>query len=180
MHSILWASILASAAVAVVTTLLVEYLAKPSLEARKDRILERSRDRRKAIKGFSQVHSLSEQLLLHKQQAPDKIPEDYLRKVTEQFDEKLDAVNDVLKIPDSVAIQWDKASGTMTSFALVARIAETTEEAWEEFEYASDVMYSLYRYFKTPRWRLLRRRMIIKDIKSYPPYESSGSIANEP
>jgi hypothetical protein len=33
MHSVLWASILASAGVALVTTLLVEYLAKPWLEA---------------------------------------------------------------------------------------------------------------------------------------------------
>jgi hypothetical protein len=44
MHSILWASILASAGVALVTTLLVEYLAKPGLEARKDRIIENRRE----------------------------------------------------------------------------------------------------------------------------------------
>src|SRR5437016_5681134 len=35
MHSILWASLLASAGVALVTTLLIEYLAKPGLEARR-------------------------------------------------------------------------------------------------------------------------------------------------
>lgn len=49
MHSILWASILASAGVAVVTTLAIEYLAKPGLEARKDRILEKRREQRAAI-----------------------------------------------------------------------------------------------------------------------------------
>jgi len=179
MHSILWLSVGVSAGVAIITTVLIDFLFKPGLEARKERILEKKRDKRKAIKGFSQLHSLSEQLLLHKQQVPDKIPEEYLRKVTEQFDEKLDAVNDVLKIPDSVGRQWDKASGTITTFALVARIGETTEEAWEQFEYASDVMHSLYRYFKTPRWRLLRRRMIIKDIKSYPTYENTEEVVED-
>jgi hypothetical protein len=50
MHTVLWASIFASAGVALVTTLLIEYFAKPGLEARKDRILEDRRDQRNALK----------------------------------------------------------------------------------------------------------------------------------
>ena len=49
MHLVLWASLLASAGVAAVTTLLVEYLAKPWLEARKDRILDKGRQQRTAL-----------------------------------------------------------------------------------------------------------------------------------
>jgi hypothetical protein len=72
------ASILASAGVALVTTLLVEYLAKPSLEVRKDRILETNRDKRKAIKGIWQVHCLLGELQLNKKHAPFEIPKEYL------------------------------------------------------------------------------------------------------
>jgi hypothetical protein len=42
-----WTPILSSAVTAVFVTLLVEYLAKPRLEARKDRILEGMRARRR-------------------------------------------------------------------------------------------------------------------------------------
>ncbi len=41
-----WRTVLISAAVAAVTTLLIEYLAKPRLEARKERIVKRQRLRR--------------------------------------------------------------------------------------------------------------------------------------
>jgi hypothetical protein len=63
MHSILLASILASAGVALVTTLLVEYLAKPWLEARKERILDKSRQRRAALTNFLRTINLANRLL---------------------------------------------------------------------------------------------------------------------
>ena len=65
MHSVLWASILASAGVALVTTLLVEYLAKPWLEARKDRIVEKNRDQRKGIKDVWQAVIYTVRLQVH-------------------------------------------------------------------------------------------------------------------
>lgn len=49
MHSVLWAGILASAGVTLVTTLAVENLAKPGLEACKERILENNREWRTAV-----------------------------------------------------------------------------------------------------------------------------------
>jgi hypothetical protein len=59
MHSVLWASILASAGVALIVTLVVEYFAKPGLEARKDRILEDRREKRAAIKGIKHASILA-------------------------------------------------------------------------------------------------------------------------
>src|ERR1035438_6660739 len=56
---VLWASILAAAAVSVVTTLLVEYLAKPWLELRKDRILEADQRRREVLRGLRQANFLA-------------------------------------------------------------------------------------------------------------------------
>lgn len=63
MHSTLWASIFASAVVAVVTTLLVEYLAKPGLEARKERILESKRERRTALKNIDRATYLAGRII---------------------------------------------------------------------------------------------------------------------
>lgn len=45
-HNLIVSNILVSALVAIVTTLVIEYLAKPGLEARKERILEEARGRR--------------------------------------------------------------------------------------------------------------------------------------
>lgn len=173
MHSILWASLLASAGVAVVTTLLVEYLAKPALEARKERILEKKRDKRNAIKGIWQAYGLLGQLQLDKNHAPYKIPEQHLRTVTEEVSEKVDAAFDVLKIPDSVGGQWDRAAATIHIFAFEVQVGELPEEAWEELESATEVLYTFYHYFRARRWRLLHRRMIIKDLKSYPTYDDT-------
>ena len=72
MHSILWASILASAGVALVTTLLVEYLAKPGLEARKERILEDKRARRVSVKGILRAWFIARRLQAYK--ASDRKP----------------------------------------------------------------------------------------------------------
>jgi hypothetical protein len=172
MHSILWVSVGVSAGVAIITTVLVDFLFKPGLEARKERILEKSRDKRKAIKGIWQAWGLLGQLQLHKKHAPYEIPKEYLRTVTEQFSEKVDAVFDVLNIPESIGGQWDRAAAIIQTFAFEVQVGEIPEEEWQELESATEVLYDFYHYFKARRWRLLYRRMIIKDIKSYPTYET--------
>jgi hypothetical protein len=66
-HSqILWASIVASAAVAALVTLLVEYLAKPQLEARKERILEKNQQRRTALLGLRRIANLPQRIAFYK------------------------------------------------------------------------------------------------------------------
>jgi hypothetical protein len=102
MHSILWVSVGVSAGVAIITTVLIDFLFKPGLEARKERILEKKRDKRNAIKGIWQAYGLLGQLQLNKNHAPYKNPEQYLHTATEQVSQKVDAAFDVLKIPDSV------------------------------------------------------------------------------
>ena len=69
MHSVLWASILASTRVAAVTTLLVECLAKPWLEARKERILQSDRQRRAALNGFKRAAFLAGTLVAYRDMA---------------------------------------------------------------------------------------------------------------
>jgi hypothetical protein len=163
MHSILWVSILASAGVAVVTTLLVEYLAKPWLEARKDRILEKKREMRDAIKGILQVHNLLGRLLVDKKHIDYELPEEYLRKVTDQHPEKVDGVLGVLDLPLSIGRQWDRAAATIHEFEFQAQVGEVPD--WDELESASNVLFAFYFYFDEARWHLLKRRRLINLIK---------------
>lgn len=106
MHSVLWVSILASAGVAVVTTLLVEYLAKPGLEARKDRILEKRREQRVAIKGIHEALFMVEILLSCKEVTPYRIPAEYLRTNSEQFSERMRIASYVFMAPESADEEW--------------------------------------------------------------------------
>ena len=89
MHSVLWASILASAGVAIVTTLLVEYLAKPGLEARKERILEDRRQQRTALNNMKQSLYLATRLVLYEEGVNDgSIPPEQFQKAVAEFAEK--------------------------------------------------------------------------------------------
>jgi hypothetical protein len=108
MHSILWASILASAGVAVVTTLLVEYLAKPGLEARKDRILEDRRQKRSALKDIKRCSSLARQLYVWgraRAEGADEITvalKEQAQKMAEEIDELAKRAYGPIKVPASV------------------------------------------------------------------------------
>jgi hypothetical protein len=111
MHSFLWASILASAAVAVVTTLLVEYLAKPWLEVRKDRILEKDRQRRDSIKVIKESYMLRLNLrdaIQRKQERNDYITE-WSKQKTAELEKLLTTLVQTTEVPLSLRGQWLRA-----------------------------------------------------------------------
>lgn len=100
MHSVLWASIFASAGVALVTTLLVEYFAKPGLEARKDRILESSRERRTAIKQIRQVYFLVADIYAHRPE--NEVLRQRAHKIALDIERLMDGVFQVINVPQPV------------------------------------------------------------------------------
>ena len=119
MHSVLWASIFASGGVALLTTLLVEYFAKPSLEARKERILEKKREHRAALRELGRAIYLAHNILAVR----DDQEEPVLRKRRIQYAADaerlvLDAY-EKLRIPREVYSDWTDATSEFMSLAVI-------------------------------------------------------------
>lgn len=168
MHSILWASILASALVAVVTTLLVEYLAKPWLEVRKDRILESDRQRRAAIKAIKASSILRFNL---REASQRKERNDYIydwsKQKTAELEKVLMNLYQTADIPLSVRGHWMRALGKVTGVAIgfqdpVQR--PTPKEMWDKFDSASNCLDTFAVLLATSRWHPWRRRKLIRKI----------------
>lgn len=159
MHSILWASILASAGVAVVTTLLVEYLAKPWLEARKDRILEKDRERREGIKDLQRCLLLIARLRGHADKDADvEIPEEYQSPFWAELSERMVNAYEALDPPESVLLEFAYLMTGIEAYAHRVRHGRSREEVSKDLEPASNIMLLFYESFSTPRWRLRIRR----------------------
>jgi hypothetical protein len=180
MHSILWASILSSAAVAILTTLLVEYLAKPSLEARKDRILENRRERRKAISGIRQSYLMTARLMAYINDV------DLPSGLAEYVDEMAKAVRDhavfayaTISVPESISHQWRDTIFTMQTFALSFSVGRPREEVWKEWLASVQRLKDFGEYLMTPSWHLRRRSKLVRKIKSSPLLSEETDEARE-
>ena len=89
----------------------------------------------------------------------------------------MDAACEILKIPDPIEGQWDNGTSTITIFAFEVQAAEELpEDAWNDLENASEVLYNFYLYFKSRRRRLLYRRKLVKDIKAFPTSEDTEAL----
>jgi hypothetical protein len=140
MHSVLWASILASAGVAVVTTLLIEYLAKPWLEARKERILDKGRQRRSAFNNFRRAVNLANRLRVYKgrpSQFVSLMDEQIKRSATGLQEYTLSAF-EFVDVPKSVSREWEYTLSSMNAYGTVfsAGSQYLTDDIWEQWEAA--------------------------------------------
>jgi hypothetical protein len=119
LHSILWASILASAGVALVTTLLVEYLARPGFEARKKRILEKKRGHRTALGGLGRAIYLAHNILTVR----DDQDEPVLRMRAVQYAADAERLvfdaYEKLRIPRYLHKDWTDATAEFMSLAVL-------------------------------------------------------------
>lgn len=161
---VLWASILASAAVAVVTTLVIEYLAKPWLEVRKDRILERSQQRRKALRDFRRVTLIVLQLVELHGHSTSQILLDRGVKYAAEAEELLMDVEEP-DIPSQLQTDWDNAITAALTFLYWMQKELPPERRWDDF---TQIVYKLIAYnqlFKAPRWRWLKKRKLIRQIQ---------------
>jgi hypothetical protein len=179
MHSILWASILASAGVALVTTLLVEYLAKPSLEARKDRILEDRRQQRDALKSLDRCVFLAGGLHLSYRMKRSKLaashPElaNVLSGDTEitvaEIGKLIASAHEAIEVPAWVYEEWTAAAGMIMSFSTVLRAeGQPGQDTWKDFYCAVYQTEDFLKLLTTSKWHLRRRYKLMKKIKSSP------------
>jgi hypothetical protein len=173
MHSILWTSILASAGVAVLTTLLVEYLAKPGLEARKERILEDRRQKRHALGDIRRVAGLGE--FLHaccsegdwrgKTKRAATLREE-IYKLAVEMDDLMKSAYGVMGVPEWMDEEWSDAAATVSGFSIRIRAGENAPaEAWDDFEKAVTWLWAFVGFSQMSR--VWRRRKAFELIKSY-------------
>ena len=170
MHSILWASILASAGVAVITTLLVEYLAKPRLEARKERILDKGRQHTIALNGLRRS-TLQLYRLLQFRQDPEIISmtSERIARITAELEENMLTAFGFMEIPEAVGKQWEDTTSAINAYALIfpAVIKVPPGEYWNDFSAAFYQLRNFEVLLTTSRRHVWRRRNLIKKIRSF-------------
>jgi hypothetical protein len=166
MHSVLWASIFASAGVALVTTLLVEYFAKPTLEARKERILEKKRGHRTALRDLARAMYLADNIL----HARANQKEPLVRKKTVEFAEDIERLvfdsYERLRVPRYLFKDWTDVSRDIIGIAMLIRERPLSDEQWEEFSSAYDMLEQYYFLAEVPAWNQRKRFKMIHEIES--------------
>jgi hypothetical protein len=181
--SILWAS-LVSAGVALLVTLLVEYTAKPWLEARKDRIVESGRERRALLRGLRRAYWLAGEMALLSGQQDSPPTRAEILKLAAEAEPLLKAATIDLwpAVPRKVALDWTWTVGQVAHFTNMIKTAVVAPEVWLPF---TDAVRRVGRYnelLALPRWRWLRRRRLFSEITSDPAFrpESDYVAAFEP
>jgi hypothetical protein len=192
---VLWASIAASAAVAAFVTLLIEYLAKPWLEVRKDRILETTRRRRAALHGLRRAAALEGRIRgLQQAQAnqmldrhePNEIRHaqayalirDRIVRLAVEAGPLVAAAGEEMDAPAALNEDWHRSVGTVLGVtATLERDAWPDEQAWNLFGVAFHRLGGYAVLFATSRWRWWRRYKLIREIASLP--TTGASAANE-
>lgn len=173
-HSVVWASVIASAFVALVVTLLIEYIAKPGLEARKDRILENKRESRAGVRDIRLGFHLAQRLQgfinegladLIADTGGEQVSEEYIDKIKAELSERVTNAHQVLCPPKSIVLEWENSIVMAEALALTFS-REVLPDTMEE--YLDPVLERLelfYDYFETRRLRLWRRHKLVKMIK---------------
>lgn len=165
---VLWASIVASATVAVITTLLVEYLAKPRLEVRKDRILERSQRRRTALRGLERALTISGRLLALRDKQGTQLFRDRAIQFAAEVTLLVVEAHYELEAPAPLNDGWNETAAAAEAFLLLLQNDVPTVEAWDDFDAKTDKLGLYADLFTTPRWRWWNRRKLTQRITSLP------------
>jgi hypothetical protein len=185
-HSVVWASALASAFVAIVTTLVVEYIAKPGLEARKERILEDRRQQRKVLRNLDRCTFLAGRLIGLAQLKPGEYDQEIMNAQKDEAGKMVAeiegiAVNtfEVMNVPAWIDDDLRKTIGAVGAFSLGLKVkGHAPKEAWGTFDSATDRLDDFIALFATSKWHALRRRKLIRKIKSSPLYTEALNDRN--
>jgi hypothetical protein len=177
MRTVSWPTLLASALVALVVTLLIEYLAKPGLEARKDRIVENSREQRSALKSLDRATNLAGALhssyflaklatITYPPEAT-KVLAERAHKMAADVEELLSKAFEEIDVPEWMVRDWGTTIAIVTGFPLLFNNTKTDppEEAWEEFDKAAAHLDDFVALLTTSKWRLWRRHKLTTKIK---------------
>jgi hypothetical protein len=171
-HSVVWASVIASVFVAAFVTLLIEYLAKPRLEARKERILEKGRERHKAINDFRRALNLANKLLAFKGHPPEMVSlmDDQIKRSLTDIVEHMFNAFEFIEVPQSISREWEYATSSMQAYSVTPStlFPHAGDEFWPGFQDAFERMKDFHKLFKLSKWHPLRRRKLIRKIAATP------------
>jgi hypothetical protein len=167
-HSVVWASVIASAFVALVTTLLVEYLAKPGLEARKERILEERREQRKVTNGLGQVALLVGRLsIYHADSELYSSLDEYVNGIAKELREHVILAHKIIDIPEPIKEKWGRTTAELLAFSLALQSGRrATGKQLERLEAACDILDNFIALLRMPRWHIRRTHKLVMKIKS--------------
>src|SRR6266566_1110490 len=162
---VLWASIVASTAVAAFTTLLIEYIAKPRLEARKERILDDYRQHRTAVQGLQRLVGLMGQIIGLRDQHEYKILRDRSIQYATEVERLVDFSWAELGVPYSLKEDWTNCTTGVAVFAALLQDGQVpAEEAWTEVEILARRLEQYARLFTISRWRLRQRTHLVYEL----------------
>jgi hypothetical protein len=172
------ATLLLSAGIAATTTLLIEYAAKPRLEARKDRIVEKYRDANETYRELATLRARLDDVRFSLM-FPIQIPVDTLRGLSD------DSSSFLLRLQRRSAFYPSAVYGLLLfalvnvrSFAYAAslplkaleegnpRQTEFLKETIRQINRLSDSFTLPADYIRTPRWRWIRRRRLYRLIET--------------
>lgn len=177
-HSqVLWATIVASATVAALVTLIVEYLAKPQLEARKERILEKNQQKRAALLGLRRIAHLPQRIAFYRAAealgefasgGDDAPPVDDGRErmsaAIVEAQELLLAAFELLAPSSSYLKLWRGEVGAVMAYLSFIVV----DPAQNSPKFARSIVEGLTYYadlFALPWWHWRRRHSLLKQIK---------------
>ncbi|MFI6065813.1 hypothetical protein ACIA47_11165 [Micromonospora sp. NPDC051227] len=163
---VIWASVWASAAVAAFTTLLIEYLAKPWLEVRKERILERDRRRRSALNGLRRALFLTGRILALRDEQGHESFRERASSIAVDIEPLVMAAIEDLDVSEKLEEDWNDATGAMVAAAVIAHQEAPSEQVWNGLDLASDKVDLFADLLSTPRWRWWRRRAFVRKIRA--------------
>ncbi len=179
MHDVLWASIVASAGVALVTTLLVEYLAKPWLEARKERILEDRRQQRTAVRDIRRAAQLGEILYINCSEGKPQGRGDRKRKRAALLREELNTIAaeleglvkgswGIMEVPEWMCDEWIDATAYVRGYSARIRVGDSlSDDELDDFEDAVRWLWIFAGWFEMPKWyRRLGKRKLMEVMRS--------------
>jgi len=175
-------TILTSAGTAAVVTLLVEYAAKPKLEARKDRIVENARQRRKL--GIELISIFSEASRL-KFEASTQWPREHWENPVNELEQKLAQAESAL-LGASSTLKKEQLSSILRPLVSARTTCGTiknlityglsddseSKHLTPAFATIARNAYDATVRVEVPRWRVLKYRKLIKRT------DANGEIAD--
>ncbi|MGH3464906.1 MAG: hypothetical protein ACRDP9_25855 [Kribbellaceae bacterium] len=149
-----------------VTTLLLEYLAKPRLEVRKDRILEADRKRRALLDDLH--HCMGAAYEITTVLCPSDEAEDHERatELAQDIDDRLPEVWE-LDVPKGVQDAWLKATAEMGVIAREIQRDGPNAERCEQLEAYADMAYAFEVLLRGRRIRWIRRWSMKRAIREW-------------
>jgi hypothetical protein len=174
-HSVVWASVIASVFFAAFVTLLIEYFAKPGLEARKERILENRREQRTAIKNAKRAAYLADRL----RHTDHQVKGDYINARWKDFlrGEEKDLMAEIEELAENGFVTlylgsafndtFSEALYSLSQFPKLYRAnIDIDNEHWEQITFFAKMVDDFATLLTTSKWHPMRRQRLVRKISS--------------